>query len=132
MAVIFIGGGNRSARREKTDIDHYDMTEILLKVALNTITLVATHTPLYHIMNFNSQKISKYICFESDNNYSLNNSCSPHYNIVAVMVVIIWYLDLQLPAQSVSITTYIVSSNPVHGEVYSIQHYVIKFVSDLR
>jgi hypothetical protein len=25
-----------------------------------------------------------------------------------------------------------VSSNPIHGEVYSIQHYVIKFVSDLR
>ena len=24
------------------------------------------------------------------------------------------------------------SSNPVHGEVYSIQHFVIKFVSDLR
>ena len=23
-------------------------------------------------------------------------------------------------------------SNPVHGEVHSIQHYVIKFVSDLR
>ena len=28
--------------------------------------------------------------------------------------------------------TKIVSSNPIHGEVYSIQHYVIKFVSDLR
>jgi len=27
--------------------------------------------------------------------------------------------------------TKIVSSNPVHGKVYSIQHYVIKFVSDL-
>jgi len=26
----------------------------------------------------------------------------------------------------------VVSSNPVHGKVYSIQHYVIKFVSDLR
>jgi hypothetical protein len=26
---------------------------------------------------------------------------------------------------------YIVSSNQAHGEVYSIQHYVIKFVSDL-
>jgi len=26
----------------------------------------------------------------------------------------------------------VVSSNPVHGEVYSIQHYMIKFVSDLR
>ena len=25
----------------------------------------------------------------------------------------------------------VVSSNPVHGEVYSIQHYVIKFVGDL-
>ena len=24
------------------------------------------------------------------------------------------------------------SSYPVHGEVYSIQHYVIKFVSDVR
>ena len=30
-------------------------------------------------------------------------------------------------------TTYaIVSSNPTNGKVYSIQHYVIKFVSDLR
>jgi len=28
--------------------------------------------------------------------------------------------------------TKVMSSNPAHGEVYSIQHYVIKFVSDLR
>ena len=36
--------------------------------------------------------------------------------------------------QSVPITTKVVSSNPVHGEVYSIQHYVIKikFDNDLR
>ena len=34
--------------------------------------------------------------------------------------------------QSVPITTKVVSSNPVHGVLYSIQHYVIKFVSDLR
>ena len=34
--------------------------------------------------------------------------------------------------QSVPITTNAVSLNPAHGEVYSIQHYVIKFVSDLR
>jgi hypothetical protein len=33
--------------------------------------------------------------------------------------------------QSVPITTNVVSSNPVHGKAYSIQHYVIKFVSDL-
>jgi len=32
----------------------------------------------------------------------------------------------------VPITTKVVSSNPVHGQVYSIQHYVIKFISDLR
>jgi hypothetical protein len=31
-----------------------------------------------------------------------------------------------------SITTKVVSSNPVHGEVYSIQHYVIKLGSDLQ
>jgi hypothetical protein len=41
-------------------------------------------------------------------------------------------LDLQLTVQSVPITTKVVSSNPVHGEVYSIQHYEIKFVSDLQ
>ena len=34
--------------------------------------------------------------------------------------------------QSVSIITKVVSSNLAHGEVYSIQLYVIKFVSDLR
>jgi hypothetical protein len=33
--------------------------------------------------------------------------------------------------QSVSITTKVVSSNPAHGEMYSIQHYVIQFVRDL-
>jgi hypothetical protein len=46
-------------------------------------------------------------------------------------VVIIWYLDFQLPVQLVPITTNGVSSKSVHGEVHSIQHYVIKFVSDL-
>ena len=30
------------------------------------------------------------------------------------------------------ITSYFVSSNPAHGEAYSIHHYVIKFVSNLR
>jgi hypothetical protein len=37
-----------------------------------------------------------------------------------------------LPLKSVSITTKVVSSNPTRGEVYSIQHYVIKFVNDMR
>ena len=34
--------------------------------------------------------------------------------------------------QSVPITTKVMSSNPFHSEVYSIQQYVIKFVGDLR
>jgi len=37
-------------------------------------------------------------------------------------------VDLQLPLQSVHITTNVVSSNPTQA----IQHYVMKFVSDLR
>ena len=39
---------------------------------------------------------------------------------------------LQLPVQSASINCIVVSSNPVHGEAYLIQHYLIKFVRDLR
>ena len=34
--------------------------------------------------------------------------------------------------QSVHITTNVVCWNPGHGEMYMIQHYMIKFVSDLR
>ena len=34
--------------------------------------------------------------------------------------------------QSVPITNKVVCSNPIHGKVYSMQHYEIKFVSDLR
>ena len=44
------------------------------------------------------------------------------------------YFDIQHSALyiSVPITTKVVSSNPVHGEVFLIQLYVIKFVSDLQ
>jgi len=43
-----------------------------------------------------------------------------------VMIMIVWLLDLELPVQSVPITTKVVSLN-----MYSIQHYVKRFVSDL-
>ena len=49
-----------------------------------------------------------------------------------VFTLSVWQLDLQLPVQPVPITTKAVSSNPIHGEVYSIQHYVIKFGNDLH
>ena len=42
----------------------------------------------------------------------------------------LWQLNLQLPVQSVPITTNVVSLNPDHDDVYSIHHYVIKFISD--
>jgi len=58
------------------------------------------------------------------------NALCGHSGVVVVMIV--WYLDLQLPVQSVPINTNVVSSNLFHVMVYSIQHYVIKFVSDLR
>ena len=46
--------------------------------------------------------------------------------------MIVWQLGLQLPVQSVPITTKVVSWNPDRTRcTYSIQHYVIKFVSDL-
>jgi len=49
-----------------------------------------------------------------------------------VVVVVVWKLDLQLLVQPVPTNTNVVSSRPSHSEVYSIQHYVIKFVSELR
>jgi hypothetical protein len=38
-------------------------------------------------------------------------------------------LQNELPGHTVYIATNVVSSNPVNDEVYSIQHYVIQFVS---
>ena len=51
-----------------------------------------------------------------------------NYHYVGTVVVV----NLQLPMQSVPTTTTVLSSNLVHGEVHSIQHYVIKFVGDLH
>jgi len=42
------------------------------------------------------------------------------------------FIILMEHVQSVPITPKVVSLNPAHGDVYSIQHYVIMIVSDLR
>ena len=47
------------------------------------------------------------------------------------MVVEFTYM-YKLPMQSVPISTNVVVSNPAHGELCSIQYYVITFVSDWR
>ena len=41
-------------------------------------------------------------------------------------------ISLQVPSQSVPIIRNVVSLNSLPDEVYSIQHYVIKLVSDLQ
>ena len=46
--------------------------------------------------------------------------------------MVVGYMTLLLSVQSMHITTNVVSSNIAHGDVYSMQHYMIKFVSDLQ
>jgi hypothetical protein len=46
------------------------------------------------------------------------------YRVQLAMTGLVWCIVFSV--------TNVVSSNPTHGEVYSIQHYVIKFVSNLR
>ena len=56
-------------------------------------------------------------------------------NILVVLRYRIIYEDrmvVELSMQLSLIITNVESSNHVHGEVYSIQHYVIEFVIDLR
>ena len=62
----------------------------------------------------------------------MNQQQLSNKHLWVIVVMIVWQLDLQLPVQSVLITTTIVSSNPFHVEKYSIPHYVIKFVRDLQ
>jgi hypothetical protein len=45
------------------------------------------------------------------------------------VVLIVWGLDLQVPVQSVPISTEAVSSYPANDEVYLMQHYAIKFMA---
>ena len=55
----------------------------------------------------------------------LNPNCTG-----TVVVLIVWYFDLLLPMQAVTITTNVVSSNP--AQTKCTRYYVIKFVSDFR
>ena len=45
--------------------------------------------------------------------------------VMVVVVMIVWKLDLQLPVQSVPITTKVASLNLVHCEAHLKQHYMI-------
>jgi len=78
------------------------------------------------------------IVSHSDKHYVIVSHSDKHYVIKFVRGQS-WswsygsWIHVQLPMQSVAITSKVVSSNPiqVYGD-YSLQHYVIKFVSDFR
>ena len=53
-----------------------------------------------------------------------------HFNEGAIVIVLVWYLDLQLPVQSVPITTKVESSSPFVARCTRYRRYVIKIVSD--
>jgi hypothetical protein len=59
------------------------------------------------------------------------NNTFNNISFISLWSILLVVLQLHVSVQSVPIPTKVVSLNPVHGEVYSIQHYVIKFVSDL-
>ena len=96
--------------------------------------LQAVPNPYYLIANNSTFQISFKYCRYYFYCYMRGIILSMDYTYLygTIVVVIVWQLDLQLPMHSVSITTKVVSSNPVHGKVYSLQHQVIKFVSDLQ
>ena len=86
------------------------------------------------IPNFRPQYSGEYICSARTAQRNYESSVfiivtGKSFNMSQgdVMVMIVWQLDVQL---TVPIMTKVVSSNPIQNEVYSIQHYVIKFVSD--
>ena len=102
------------------------------------------HSSLYFLQKKNNTNTYIFVLFSSD--YFIKNIISwLDWDLIivllqmtfvifqaAVTVVIVRQLDLQLPSQSVPITIKVASSNSAQGEVYSLQNYVIKFVSDLR
>ena len=107
------------------------MTTYLIRQAETTYTLPSRAQMSYiYTQHFCNRVRSFWVEF------NLHRYCSCLFISVsvlgAVVVVIIGHLVLQLPVQSMPINTKVVSSNPAHSEVYSIQNYVIKLVSDLR
>ena len=58
---------------------------------------------------------------------ALQSNCINKISGISKNILRISFLSKPIPS-----TPKVVSSNPVHGEMYSIQHYVIKYVSDLQ
>ena len=79
---------------------------------------------LVKLYNFITTQLQKSIFYASDQK-------SVFYQPIKYLSLFFYFVVVCLFIFVTSITKF-VSSNPVCGEVYSIQHYVIRFVSDLR
>jgi hypothetical protein len=112
---------------------------LVFNVTFNNIAIISCQ-PCYHGLHCRMIKKTYIGLYSKMKKMGRENMCirktpntkQSHNYYVLYMPLWSWWLDLQLPIQLVPITTNVMSSNPSHCEVYSIQHYVIKFVSDLR
>ena len=88
--------------------------ELSISITSNSIILNENHVinRLYFDFVLLSRFLLQILLFNVNGCFKLTNG--------PVMVVIVWQLTLQLPVKSVPISTKVVSSNHVHGEVYLI------------
>ena len=103
---FLIGFTNRRTYAGKTKLYKLHITQIII---INK---------RYHVMHTKDLQ-----CYHDHSKCSCNM-----YMSWAILVVIIWWIDLRLPLQSVPIITKVVSENPAHGEVHMMHKYVIMFV----
>ena len=96
------------------------------------MTPFASSNSSYHMSVLQRPSHHAHVCADIYYIYKVCQIYSENFS-EAVAAVIIWQLDLQLPMQSVlSIPTDVVSLNLNQGEVYNSEHYVLRYVSDLR
>ena len=94
---------------------------------------IKLHHLYFHVLalniydNFNEEKWKWYKTDVTDK-LTMRMLTQSDFLLLFINVLNVYYSM----TKSVPITTNVVSSNPAQGEVYSIQHYVIKFVRDLR
>ena len=90
----------------------------------------------YHVI-YNTPRTTEYCVTDLTHHVIYNTPRTTEYCVTDLTHHVIYNLHYsnlyiyQLHVKSVPITTTVVGSNPALGDVYSIQHDVIKFVSDL-
>ena len=108
----------KKKRKKKTKIFNISLKQFYMKLMICpchyeifTLWNIMTYP---HFYNLQSHENLKEFCIFTQ------SFCPCYINTLPVgeggiVVVIVWQLDLQLPMQSVTITTNVVSSNPAHA-----------------